>query len=243
MSLWKTVLSVSVLISLQSSFTTSSMLPQIEPMDSRLIGGTHASLQDFSYLVSIRLQVLEVGRFGNGHLCSSVLISRQDVLTGAKCVLNGSGPRDSKELIVISGITQLGNNTGAVQSLIATIWLQEDQNLAIIRLQTPIEGSTIVILNEFHQQNDKRCMVVGWSSNSTEESVVQKNLREFYVRLDRSTNVLDIFYITLEEPHFGICFEDMGVPLLCDGSLIGILTRRPPRCESAKVEFLMAQNR
>ncbi|XP_065086088.1 myeloblastin-like [Ochlerotatus camptorhynchus] len=196
----------------------------------RIIGGTDAPLEDFPYMVSIRLNSLENPAFGDGFFCQGVLVSPKAVLTSTECVLNGSGSRIPEELSLVLGTTSRTNASGSVDAEAEQIWLQNGGHLAMLKLKRGVAGLRLGVLNEFVQDANKRCIVVGWGANST-DGKPKDRLQEVYVNISKE-KCQDSMICTsaANEKGGGVCFWDTGAPLLCDGSLSGILMGRPDKC-------------
>lgn len=199
------------------------------PRSLRIIGGTDAALEDFPYMVSIRLNSLESPVFGNGFFCQGVLVSPKAVLTSTECVLNGSGPRIPEELRLVLGTTSRTNASGAVEAEAEKIWLQNGGHLAVLKLKRGVTGLRPVVLNDFVQDANKRCIVVGWGANST-DGKPKDILQEVYVNISNEKCQDSMVCASAARQNVGVCLWDTGAPLLCDGSLSGVLMGRPEKC-------------
>lgn len=218
------------------SLVDSSLL--VVPRKPRIIGGTNASLDDFPYMVSIRLKALETTGFGDGFFCHGVLVSPKAVLTSTDCVLNGSGPRTPEELSLVLGTASRTNASGAFWVQAEQIWIDRDRRLAVIKLAQEVLHSRPVVLNEFHQDDGKQCILMGWGANSTDGKPME-TLQEVYVRIVSEKCPKDLICAGENSAggNTGICLWDTAVPLLCDGSLSGIHVGRPDRCGMEMANF------
>ncbi|XP_058448214.1 kallikrein 1-related peptidase b26-like [Malaya genurostris] len=220
---------VSLLLPIRS---LSSIFP--ESRRPRIIGGSNAILSEFPYMVSIRLASQETIAFGEGFYCSGVLVSSKDVLTSAICVQNGSGQRLPEEIKLVLGITSRTNSTGMIEASANIIWTTA--SLAIMRLTTDVTELKPVVLNEFKQQAGKQCLLVGWGANSSIRYMVN-DMQEVYVRITTDNCPDGMICAGGERIGSGACFGDIGSPLLCDGSLVGIMGSEPKQCGGTVVAF------
>lgn len=51
-----------------------------------ILEGEQIDIEQTKYIVSVRHKRRDVALFGNGHICSGVLIADRAILTAAKCV-------------------------------------------------------------------------------------------------------------------------------------------------------------
>ncbi|EAT40161.1 AAEL008080-PA [Aedes aegypti] len=213
----------SLLYSVDSSLLTVPQNPKIS-------GGVNASLEDFPYMVSIRLKALESSTgFGDGFFCQGVLTSPRSVLTSSDCVLNGSGPRTPEELSLVLGTVSRTNASGAIAVDPEQIWINYDGRLAVIKLAQEVLCVRPVVLNEFQQDGGKQCILMGWGANSTDGKPVE-TLQEVYVRITKEKCPQNLICARADKENAGICLWDTGVPLLCDGSLSGVYVGKPNHC-------------
>ncbi|XP_055543612.1 neutrophil elastase-like [Wyeomyia smithii] len=206
--------------------TLSSIL-SLEP---RIAGGINALFGEFPYMVSIHLKAV-----GDGFYCAGVLVSVRDVLTSASCVLNGSGARVPEELHLLMGTPFRANNTDAIEVEVEEIWVRDVRDLAVLKLKEKVPELKPVVLNEFVQQSQKQCILVGWGANDSDWNVVD-HLQEVYMRIRVENCSPSVICASGEQTSSGACYRDLGSPLLCDGSLAGILGSNPQRC-GGPVEF------
>ncbi|XP_062547385.1 myeloblastin-like [Armigeres subalbatus] len=196
---------------------------------SRIVGGTNAPTESYPYMVSIRLTSLETTGFGDGFYCQGVLVSPKAILTSGECVLNGSGLRFPEELSLVLGTTSRVNASGATGVQAERIWITQDGHLAILKLVQEVLDLRAVILNEFQQDVGKQCILTGWGANSTEDKPVDR-LQEVYVRIVDEKCSDSMICTSTGKENVGVCSWDTGMPLLCDGSLSGVLFGKPDKC-------------
>ncbi|XP_053681643.1 myeloblastin-like [Sabethes cyaneus] len=202
----------------------------------RIAGGINATFGEFPYMVSIHLKAREISPVGDGFYCTGVLVSARDVLTSADCVLNGSGARVPEELKLLMGTPFRANGTAAIEGLVEKIWLRDGGDLAVLRLKSETLNLKPVVLNEFVQQTQKQCILVGWGANNSDWNLVDQ-LQEVYMRVSVENCSPNFICASGERNSSGACYRDVGSPLLCDGSLAGVLGSNPKRCGAGLVEF------
>ncbi|EDS41221.1 myeloblastin [Culex quinquefasciatus] len=197
------------------------------PRNVRIVGGVDVLQGDFPFAVSIHLATRELSSCGSGYICTGTLISSWAVLTSARCVQNGSGVRVPEELKLLVGTKSSTNCSGAVELSVEDIRTHEGANLAILRLKWAVTNVETAVLNEYQQDLGKQCILIGWGANGTQSGPVER-LQETYVRVVACSDGL--VCAVSEREHAGACHGDLGAPLLCDGSVAGILGNDPKEC-------------
>uniref|UniRef100_A0A1Q3FQK6 Putative trypsin-like serine protease n=2 Tax=Culex tarsalis TaxID=7177 RepID=A0A1Q3FQK6_CULTA len=193
------------------------------PRNARIVGGVNVLQNDFPFAVSIHLVSRELSSCGSGYICTGTLISSWAVLTSARCVRNGSGVRVPEELKLLVGTKSRTNCSGAVELPVEEIRMHEGANLAVLRLKWAVTGVETAVLNEYQQVEGKQCLLVGWGANVTQSGPVEW-LQEAYVRIVAQEKCSDgMICAKGEREHAGACYGDLGAPLLCDGSVAGVL--------------------
>ncbi|XP_055615417.1 myeloblastin-like [Toxorhynchites rutilus septentrionalis] len=239
---WKELaeMRLTFILSLVGLLSLNHSLDHLDPITSRLsriTAGSNAAQSDFPYIVSIRLVTRElVGGFGEGFFCTGVLVSPRDVLTSASCVLNGSGLRFPEELRLVLGITSRTNSSGAIVVEPKQFWVHYKASLAFLRLKQELVNVRTVVLNNLDQQSGKMCLIAGWGANSSNSDSLEW-LQKLDVRIHTESYSNGLICAEPKNESAGVCFRDLGVPLLCDGSLVGVLVNEPKQCGGQISEF------
>lgn len=71
-------------------------------IEERVVNGVQA-VNFIPFQASVRVAIRDQSRFGRGHTCGGVLISRQTVTTAAHCLFDGLRPRNAFDLRVVLG--------------------------------------------------------------------------------------------------------------------------------------------
>ncbi|XP_034489547.1 trypsin alpha-3 [Drosophila innubila] len=94
-----------------------------QTLESRIINGTLARMNETKHLVSIRLRKHD-RNFGSGHICGGSLIAPNKVLTAAHCLYNSGKKRYRKpsEFVVVMGtLNRYERHNGTIVSEVSSI--------------------------------------------------------------------------------------------------------------------------
>ncbi|XP_055534241.1 trypsin alpha-3-like [Wyeomyia smithii] len=204
--------------------------------ESRIVGGENATATGAPYTVAIRSTA-------NSFLCNGILISNRDVLTAAQCVYNGSTVRKASEFQVVLG-TLINSNT-TTNATVRSVWRVSPHesfntttrinDLAVLRLNENVTSINTVGFGATTPAVNRSCDLFGWGANTTTGSpAVTLQRIKLQVQTSSSAHCLRTTGGTaLASGMFcagdllagrGACTGDLGAPLLCDGTLYGVLS-------------------
>jgi secreted trypsin-like serine protease len=135
-----------------------------EPEEQKVLGkiGNGTVSEHVPFMASLRRKDLE-SPYGNGHLCGAVFITRQHLLTAAVCVVRIDKDYRADELIVVAGVRNRYDESGAHKFNVASVnprleylrfpVMGMDGNLAIIEVRRtckprPLRNSTNLFNNQ-----------------------------------------------------------------------------------------------
>ncbi|XP_058825971.1 trypsin beta-like [Topomyia yanbarensis] len=207
--------------------------------ESRIVGGVNVTGNGSPYLVSIRLA-------GKDFHCNGVLISTREVLTAAQCVYNGNAVRKINEFqLVLGTLANSNSSAGSTVRSVWNVWPHNDYNpttrindLAVLRLNATVPISATLSPVGFGAASpvvNRTCTLFGWGANATTGRPAN-TLQRINLQVQSSTSahcVRAAGGVPLRDGMLcagdltagrGACTGDLGAPLICDGSLFGVLS-------------------
>ncbi|KAK0180721.1 hypothetical protein PV327_003077 [Microctonus hyperodae] len=203
----------------------------------KIIGGDVASLKEFPFIVSIRID--------GKHHCGGSIISSRHVLTAAHCVIHFDNLIYSK-LSVISGTISLTN--GGESHQIKLIRYHESYNsldksspndIAIIELEKPMTFNDVqheIPIATSANQDGVRGTAIGWGFTAVNLPFMSPELRKVNLEI-MGPKRCQYFSPTQLWTHqicaigysgYGTCTGDSGGPLIYNNELIGVLSYGTP---------------
>ncbi|XP_049311763.1 chymotrypsin-2-like [Bactrocera dorsalis] len=202
---------------------------------SRIYGGQNATEGQFPY------QVL-VTRKGDGTMtvCGGAIISRNYVLTAAKCA-NGYSP---SEYSIRAGTVKL--NSGGVEIQVAEVKIHpqygdSNYDIALLRLSSPFSFNDKikpVLLGSTDLPEGTPAIITGWGGASSDRVADQLQYNTEYTLshnscVERLNTLADSMRCLAKSAGNGICNGDFGGPAVANGVLIGITSFIVNGCDSS----------
>lgn len=249
-----TVIQVAVmLLSIVSAESTSSPSQLIRPSllnknvkgESRIVGGSVATLQTAPYQASIRVRASDIP-FGQGHICGGSLINDRTVLTAAHCFYyetnNGYSMWSAYSLSVVLGtVNRFQRTTYTFESFIKYYVVNKQfsiktlkNDIATIILSTPVPTNNPYIqpipLATFAFGDNTTCLITGFGSTLYNGSPsVQLMAANVSLISQYSCGTVYQLYpgmicAGLRNGSRDACQGDSGGPLACNNVLYGVVS-------------------
>ncbi|XP_050497870.1 trypsin theta-like isoform X1 [Diabrotica virgifera virgifera] len=194
----------------------------------RIFGGSETSIEKHPWMVSLQHSSL-------GHFCGGSLINYDTILTAAHCIIG-----DSASFHLVAGTSRLVDKGFTLKIKNITVhekWtmspnLKNKYDIAIIKLAEKVKFSKRVKTILLPDQDIKvpvgtALVVAGWGdigSHGPQSDV----LKEATVSVMESDSERLIY---AWDKKSGVCSTDSGGPLELNGTLVGIVSFGPAKCE------------
>ncbi|KAI9580389.1 hypothetical protein GQX74_010799 [Glossina fuscipes] len=114
--------------------------------------------------------------------------------------------------------------------------LKSYPQLAIIKSLEPLRSSSVMPLPQTHPNIKARCVVIGWGQLLTDK--LQEIEVEVWSYHKCQANITTLFNKALCVYMYEPCLLlNGGEPLICDGTLTGIVSSEFPRCENSSLRI------
>uniref|UniRef100_A0A1I8NC12 Peptidase S1 domain-containing protein n=1 Tax=Musca domestica TaxID=7370 RepID=A0A1I8NC12_MUSDO len=211
--------------------------------ENRLVGGNTATERQFPYAVSLRR---------NGvHTCGGVIISRNYILTAARCVVknianNGIESYSPSEFKIRAGSLSLydqGILAGVSEIKVHSNYTNMLNDVALLKLEEPLIFSDYIKPISLPYERPSltaQVSVPGWGLHKTSGDV-SRYLKYLSMEVVDNKECLSYLYgedadarlLCLQFGHGGgICSGDIGGPAVYDGELVGLASFSIERCGS-----------
>ncbi|XP_054157388.1 uncharacterized protein LOC128955740 [Oppia nitens] len=201
------------------------------PLDSRIIGGTDANIDQFPYQIAFRYSQ------GNSQFCGGSIISNNWILTAAHCLYN----KNINQIYIVAGtagISDKGVSYKAAQFIIHKDYSKAEHtnDIGVVKVTVPIkytDSIRAIKLADNPVSAGTRAWLTGWGYIAYPQKTDPKLLQKLVVttisldqckRTLRGTHIDQTNVCTISPKGEGACSGDSGGPLVSSDGQIGVVS-------------------